>query len=130
MNRDTLLVSNPNSQSYALDYFRAVSEMDRAHIRTAITDLQSGDVDDGFYEACLYFFMDGGGVDDNDHHTFQGLCNRHRIDANAAARSIWNGLKKGTQESCLTYLRKVARRRRLGAISQTYPSSAQSAAAP
>ncbi len=57
--------------------------------------------------AARYFFLDPTTGDDSDIRTFAGLCDATRINADAAARAIFNELEPHQQKRILHLLQEV-----------------------
>lgn len=58
-------------------------------------------------DAAKYFFLDGAGVDESNSKTFTALCIRSGINADVAAKNIWNRLPKKKQKKIIRLLDKA-----------------------
>ncbi|MEK7503058.1 MAG: hypothetical protein AAB556_01280 [Patescibacteria group bacterium] len=79
---------------------------DTAIVGQAISDLTRVN-DRNCFLAAEYFFLDGGGIDEDYPKTFTALCLRNGIDPDRAAKSIWNRLAKDQQERVLQLLKRI-----------------------
>jgi hypothetical protein len=68
-----------------------ITGIDAATIQSALEALTCRDPKEVMI-AALYLFPDGKGMDEVNPRTFTSLCNRNGIDADNAAKALWNRL--------------------------------------
>jgi len=102
----TLNTAFPDLYDRAKDVLSELTLLDAAIIEQTEKDLYSTSPR-LVYQAAVYLFPDGRGVDEDDSKTFIALCQRHGINPDQAAKAIWNRLPKRRQKR-ITHLLKEA----------------------